>query len=271
MSENETKVIVIANQKGGVGKTTTAVNLSACIAASELKVLLIDIDPQGNATSGFGIDKNTLEKTIYDVMLGECPLQDAIIPTQIETLDLVPSNMSLIGAEVELIDTPRREFRLKEVLEPVRTQYEYVLIDCPPSLSLLTVNGLVAANSVLIPLQCEYYALEGITQLLETIRLVRERLNPDLKIEGVLLTMHDRRTNLSYQVEENVRTYFGDKAYRTVVPRNVSLSEAPSFGLPIIFHNIKSKGAESYLALAEEVIANGKGTGSKETGARQGD
>ena len=268
MNGNNTKVIVIANQKGGVGKTTTAINLSACLAASERRVLLVDIDPQGNTTSGFGVDKRDLERTVYDVILGESAIEDVILPTLIDSLDLAPSNMSLIGAEVELVDAPGREFRLKQALLPVRERYEYIFIDCPPSLSLLTVNGLVAADSVIIPLQCEYYALEGISQLLDTIGLVRERLNPRLQIEGVLLTMHDRRTNLSRQVIQDVRDYFGDKAYRTVIPRNVSLSEAPSFGLPIIFHNIKSRGAESYLALAEEVIANGKGSCLEETGAR---
>lgn len=270
MNQNSSRVIVIANQKGGVGKTTTAVNLSACIAASERRVLLIDIDPQGNATSGFGVDKGSLEKTVYDVILGGCGLQDVIMSTLIESLELAPSNMDLIGAEVELIDTPSREFRLKEALDPVRGGYEYVFIDCPPSLSLLTVNGLVAADSVLIPLQCEYYALEGISQLLDTIGLVRSRLNPRLEIEGVLLTMYDRRTNLSRQVMEDVRNHFGNNTYRTMIPRNVSLGEAPSFGLPIIFHNIRSRGAESYLALAEEVIANGKGTGPEETSTGQG-
>jgi len=267
MNGNSTKVIVIANQKGGVGKTTTAVNLSACLAASERHVLLVDIDPQGNTTSGFGIDKRSLEKTIYNVILGECGIADVVVPTLVERLELVPSNMGLIGAEVELVDTPRREFLLKDALHTVKARYEYVVIDCPPSLSLLTVNGLVAADSVIIPLQCEYYALEGISQLLDTIGLVRERLNPRLAIEGVLLTMHDRRTNLSRQVIDDVRAYFGGKTYRTVIPRNVSLSEAPSFGLPIIFHNIKSKGAESYLALAEEVMADGKGSSLKETSA----
>ncbi len=268
MNGNNTKVIVIANQKGGVGKTTTAINLSACLAASERRVLLVDIDPQGNTTSGFGVDKRGLEQTVYNVILGQCGIEDVILPTLIDSLDLAPSNMSLIGAEVELVDASGREFRLRQALLPVRERYEYIFIDCPPSLSLLTVNGLVAADSVIIPLQCEYYALEGISQLLDTIGLVRERLNPRLQIEGVLLTMHDGRTNLSRQVAEDVRDHFGDKAYRTVIPRNVSLSEAPSFGLPIIFHNIKSRGAESYLALAEEVIANGKGSCLEETGAR---
>jgi len=268
MNGNNAKVIVIANQKGGVGKTTTAINLSACLAASEKRVLLVDIDPQGNTTSGFGVDKRELERTVYDVILGESGIEDVILPTLVDSLDLAPSNMSLIGAEVELVDAPGREFRLKQALLPVRERYEYIFIDCPPSLSLLTVNGLVAADSVIIPLQCEYYALEGVSQLLDTIGLVRERLNPRLQIEGVLLTMHDRRTNLSRQVADDIRDYFGDKTYRTVIPRNVSLSEAPSFGLPIIFHNIKSRGAESYLALAEEVIANGKGSCLEETGAR---
>ena len=268
MNGNISKVIVIANQKGGVGKTTTAINLSACLAASEKRVLLVDSDPQGNTTSGFGVDKRELERSVYDVILGECAIDDVIVPTLIDSLDLAPANMSLIGAEVELVDAPGREFRLKQALLPARERYEYIFIDCPPSLSLLTVNGLVAADSVIIPLQCEYYALEGISQLLDTIGLVRERRNPRLQIEGVLLTMHDGRTNLSRQVADDVRNHFGEKAYRTVIPRNVSLSEAPSFGLPIIFHNIKSRGAESYLALAEEVMANGKGSCLEETSAR---
>lgn len=248
------KVIAIANQKGGVGKTTTAVNLSSCLAIAEKKTLLIDIDPQANTTSGLGIDKEKISLTIYEVLIEEKPIADAIIKTEIPFLDLIPSHMRLVGAEVELVNQIARERKLTAALEPVLEQYEYILIDCPPSLGLLTINTLTAADSVLIPIQCEYYALEGLGQLLNTIRLIQKHLNPALKIEGVLLTMYDSRLNLSKQVAEEARRYFSGKVYETIISRNVRLSEAPSFGKPIILYDILSTGAENYLALAKEVL-----------------
>ncbi len=256
------KVICIANQKGGVGKTTTAVNLSASIAVAEKKVLLIDIDPQGNSTSGLGLNKESVDGTIYHALLRGYGLREVIQKTSIAYLDVIASNTDLIGAEVELIQEKDREKKLERLIKEVEFEYDYIFIDCPPSLGLLTINSLVAAHSVIIPLQCEYYALEGLGQLLKTIRLIKHALNPKLEIEGILLTMFDVRNNLSHQVAEEVRNHFKDKVFKTVIPRNVRLSEAPSHGKPIILYDINSKGAESYLELAQELIANGKEDGS---------
>lgn len=248
------RVIAVANQKGGVGKTTTAVNLSACIANLGKQVLLVDIDPQGNTTSGIGINKADVRYCIYDVIINDVPVQDAILRTLIDTLSILPATIQLAGAEIELVPTISREVRLRRALQTLRSQFEYIIIDCPPSLGLLTVNALTAADSVLIPIQCEYYALEGLSQLLNTIRLVQKHLNTSLEVEGVLLTMLDARTNLGLQVIEDVKKYFRDKVYRTVIPRNVRLSEAPSHGQPIIFYDPRSRGAETYMDLAKEVV-----------------
>jgi chromosome partitioning protein len=248
------RVVGIVNQKGGVGKTTTAVNLAACLAVAERRTLLIDLDPQGNATSGLGVDKSALESNIYDVLVGGSPLRSAVQPTTIPFLDILPATVDLFGAEIELVSVIGREHRLASALEGQTEGYEYVLVDCPPSLGLLTVNALAAVQSVLIPIQCEYYALEGLSQLLGTIRIVQKSLNPALSIEGVVLTMYDQRLNLARQVEEEAVEYFGEKVYDTVIPRNVRLSEAPSFGQPVILYDILSAGAVSYMKLAEELI-----------------
>ncbi|KHD84998.1 ParA family protein [Heyndrickxia ginsengihumi] len=251
------KVISIANQKGGVGKTTTSVNLGACLAYIGKKVLLVDTDPQGNATSGAGIDKGDVQQCIYDVLVDDMKISNVIKATKVEGLYSVPATIQLAGAEIELVPTISREVRLKRALASVKDEYDYIIIDCPPSLGLLTLNALTASDSVIIPVQCEYYALEGLSQLLNTVRLVQKHLNQDLQIEGVLLTMLDARTNLGLQVIEEVKKYFRDKVYKTIIPRNVRLSEAPSHGEPIIIYDPKSRGAEVYLDMAKEVMANG--------------
>lgn len=252
------KVIAIANQKGGVGKTTTAVNLATILAKKGKRVILIDADPQGNATSGLGVDKDDVEYSTYDLLIDEVDIISTLQDTCVKTLKLCPSNVSLAGAEVELVSQMSREQRLKEKLDPIRNEVDFVIIDCPPSLGLITLNAFTAANSVLIPVQCEYYALEGLGQLINTINLVKKHLNKALEIEGAVLTMYDVRTNLSNQVVREVKRYFDDKVYKTVIPRNVKLSEAPSFGMPISLYDPKSKGARCYEKLTREVLANNK-------------
>ncbi len=256
------RVVCVANQKGGVGKTTTAVNLSASIAAAEKKVLLIDIDPQGNSTSGMGLKKEGSNGTIYQALLRGSGIKEMIQKTALAYLDIVTSNTDLIGAEVELIQEEDREKKLDQLVKEVEAEYDYIFIDCPPSLGLLTINSLTAAHSVIIPLQCEYYALEGLGQLLKTIRLIKQSLNPQLEIEGILLTMFDGRNNLAHQVAQEVRKHFGEKVFRTVIPRNIRLSEAPSYGKPVLLYDIHSRGAESYLNLAGEILKNGNVDGN---------
>lgn len=248
------RIIAVANQKGGVGKTTTSINLSSCLAEKGKKVLVIDADPQGNTTSGLGLDKSTLKNTLYQLIIGQCKLEEVIIPNVLENLSLVPANINLSGAEIELIGIEKKEYLLKTEINKVRDNYDFIIIDCPPSLNVLTVNSMTTADTVLVPIQCEYYALEGLSQLIHTITLVQDRLNPNLEIEGVVFTMYDARTNLSLQVVENVKDYLNQTIYKTIIPRNVRLAEAPSHGLPINIYDSRSAGAEAYRNLADEVI-----------------
>lgn len=252
------RTIAIANQKGGVGKTTTAINLSSSLAAKGKKVLLIDADPQGNATSGFGVEKNDLENTVYELLLSECSINECILSEVIPGVSIVPSNVNLAATEIELIGVDKKEFILKNEIDWVKDKFDFIMIDCPPSLNLLTINAMTTADSVLVPIQCEFYALEGLSQLIHTVNLVKERLNPDLDMEGVVFTMYDSRTNLSMQVVENVKNHFKQNVYNTVIPRNIRLAEAPSYGMPIGMYDSRSAGAEAYMLLADEVI-NRKG------------
>lgn len=252
------KVIAIANQKGGVGKTTTAINLAAALAKRGKKILVIDSDPQGNATSGFGIEKNELDNTIYELLLGECSIKDCIIKTEYENLSVLPANVNLAAAEIEMIGVDHKEYILKKEVDWIKDDYDYIFIDCPPSLSMLTVNAMTTANSVLVPIQCEYYALEGLSQLIHTINLVKARLNQELDIDGVVFTMYDSRTNLSMQVVDNVKSNLKQRVYNTMIPRNVRLAEAPSHGMPICYYDPKSLGAENYFALADEMLGTKK-------------
>lgn len=248
------KIIAVANQKGGVGKTTTTVNLAACLAKMGKKVLLVDIDPQGNSTSGLGVDKRRCEKTVYDCLVNEENAENVLVETDYENLFVCPSNLNLSGAEIELISVMGRENRLKEALSTVKGQFDFIFIDSPPSLGLITINTLTAADSVLIPIQCEYYALEGVSQLVETIKKIKKALNPDLYIEGIAMTMYDARTNLAVQVVDEVKRFFPEKVYKTIIPRNVRVSEAPGFGKPVIYYDESSKGAEAYCELASEFL-----------------
>ena len=250
------RIIAITNQKGGVGKTTTAINLSAALAERRKKVLLIDIDPQGNATSGLGVDKNSLENSIYDLLIGECSLKECTLDTSVKRLKIIPSNIDLSGAEIEIVEMKDKEFLLKKRIDKIRNNYDYIIIDCPPSLSMLTINAMTAADSILVPIQCEYYALEGLSQLIQTTDLIRERLNSSLYIEGIVFTMFDARTNLSNQVVETVKTNLKQNIYKTTIPRNVRLAEAPSYGQPVTTYDTRSSGAQAYRSLAKEVIKN---------------
>ncbi len=252
------RIIAIANQKGGVGKTTTAINLSSCLASEGKKVLSIDLDPQGNMTSGLGVDKDGVEKTVYDMIIGEAGIEECVVKEAIENLDVLPSNIDLSAAEIELIGVENKEYIIKGEVDKIKDEYDFIIIDCPPALSMLTINAMTTANSVLVPIQCEYYALEGLSQLIHTIELVQERLNASLEIEGVVFTMYDARTNLSLQVVENVKDNLNQTIYKTIIPRNVRLAEAPSYGMPINLYDPRSAGAEAYKLLAQEVIHKGE-------------
>jgi len=250
------KIITVANQKGGVGKTTTSVNLAAGLAVEEKKVLLIDADPQGNATSGSGIPRIQSRKTLYNVLVLDEAVDDVILPTELPLLWVLPSDRNLVGAEIEIVNSQNREYKLKKIIDKIKNNYDYIIIDCPPSLGLLTVNALTAADSLLVPIQCEYYALEGVTELFDTLARLRRSLNPQLNIEGLLLTMYDERTNLSSAVAQDLRDFYGSQVLKTVIPRNVRLAEAPSYGKPIILYDIRSRGAESYIQLAKEILSH---------------
>lgn len=252
------RVIAIANQKGGVGKTTTAINLSACLADLGKKVLALDLDPQGNMTSGLGVDKDEIESSVYDLLIGNAGIEECICENVLDNLDVLPSNIDLSAAEIEMIGVDNKEFIIKKEMEKIKDKYDFVIIDCPPALSMLTINAMTTADSVLVPIQCEYYALEGLSQLIHTIELVQERLNSSLEIEGVVFTMYDARTNLSLQVVENVKDNLNQNIYKTIIPRNIRLAEAPSYGMPINIYDPKSAGAESYMQLADEVIHRGE-------------